>query len=483
MNHTPVDAYILIGLGREGFSSYQFVRSQHPDTPILAYDDKNVLEKSENWQKIAKNDEKIQFFHEKSALLTVISQQKHTQRLVALKTPGIPNHHPVVAALHSPEWSATVHWTSNTSLFFAQIAELKNSSTQIVTIGVTGTKGKSTTTSSIHHLLHTAGLPCLLGGNIGKPPLDLLPELKQLLQQPRSSTHPSPIFVVLELSSHQLSDLSVSPNIAVIQEIVPEHLDYYPNFEAYVEAKSHIARAQHADDTIIYNSQFALPSQLAQLSAARHRPFTTDSAEQELSRIIPLSQLPLKGKHNVLNVMPTLLIAREYGLSTEVVKAALLSFRPLPHRLEFVARQRGVDYYNDSLSTTPDAAIAALASFPNSHVILLAGGFDRHLDYTQLGQQIIAHGVKAVVLFPTTGVRIRSAVESAAAKANAPLPKLVDASNMDEAVKKARSLATDGDTVLLSPASASFNMYRDYQERGEAFKRSVRGPEESTNQT
>lgn len=470
-----LNVYALIGLGREGYSSYTYLRSVHPTALFVAYDDKNALNDSEKWQKVAKIDKKIVFFQETNEFLAEFKEKCLSHpgcQIMVLKTPGVPPSHPLVQTLKARPWSDRVRWTSNTSLFFENVETINTDrgNRRLVTIGVTGTKGKSTTTSLIHHVLATAGLPVVLGGNIGKPPLDLLPELEQLL---RVTPEEQSVFVVLELSSHQLSDLSVSPHVAVIQEIVPEHLDYYPDFESYVAAKSHIARYQRPEDLVIYNSDYTLLVNVATLSPGRHVTFTTDQCPAQISQIVPLEQLPLKGSHNLLNVMPSLLIAREYGLSTEVLREALLSFKPLPHRIELVATREGVTYFNDSLSTTPGAAVAAIRSFPRSTVILLAGGYDRHLDYSSLGRTIIEQQVKAVLLFPTTGQRIRSAVEAAAKTANAPLPTLVSVTTMAQAVEQARSIATRGDIVLLSPASASFNMYKDYQERGEAFKMEV----------
>ncbi len=482
MQKKSTSLYVLLGLGREGFSTYTYLRALHPNAQFLGFDDKKVEFEVEKWQKVTKIDQNIQFFHDKSsffAALTLASQsnlsappkQPDGGKVVVFKSPGISPAHEIAHSLMQAEWAQRVEWNTNTNLFFELLA--KYDSNQLMTIGVTGTKGKSTTTALIHHVLTHAGLPAFLGGNIGRPPLDMLEEVLAKLEE-----RPAPaqrVYVVLELSSHQLSDLRFSPRMAVIQEIVPEHLDYYPDFEAYIAAKSQIARYQHPDDLVIFNIDYKIPTQLAELSGGRHRSYTTAGSQTEIEQLVPLAQLPLKGEHNLLNIMPSLLIARELNLEPDLVREAIRSFQPLPHRMELVPSTDEVTYYNDSLSTTPEAAMAAISSFETGRVILLAGGYDRHLDYTALGEAIIQAKVKLVVLFPTTGTRIKQAVLTAADKLKTPAPTLIDAEDMATAVASTRAAAELGDVILLSPASASYNMYRDYQERGDAFKREVEG--------
>lgn len=463
-------ATVIFGLGGEGFSTYSYLRAQSTEEAFLFVDDKPLTALSLEWQKIVSSDKLVQFFH--SAEVTEV--ELRDCRIV--KTPGIPPTHPV--ALLAQELQLEV--TSNTRLFFEY---LQKNAPKTRTIGVTGTKGKSTTTALIHHVLTSAGLPALLAGNIGKPALDLVPQVDEMVH---SGQRP---IVILELSSHQLMDLPYSPKIAVVLDITPEHLDYYASFAEYTAAKSVICRYQSPEDLIIFNPTLQGARELAKLSPAKQLLFadTADNVDTGIlaaaldgdkilsqgKTILSATKLPLTGRHQWLNALPSVIIGVHLGLADEQIAAALQSFRPLPHRLELVATHNEVKYYNDSQATTPEAAIAALQSFPKNSVALIAGGSEKHVDLSAFSKEIIERGVLAVALFPPTGKAIREQIELYAGQLAKPKPDMQLVHSMPEAVQFARRYAKPNTTVLLSPACASFGIFNNYQDRGEQFRSEV----------
>jgi UDP-N-acetylmuramoylalanine--D-glutamate ligase len=451
---------IVAGLGREGWSTFQFLRHHLPTTQIFLTDDRPLDEIDQKWSKHIATDQNTLY-------VTKDDQEKWPKTGLLIRTPGLAATHPLVAQSQYPI-------TSNTQLFFDLLKTEKKTLSlpeSFTTIGITGTKGKSTTTAIIAHLLKTAGLPTKLGGNIGVPPLDLL--------QGTPTTDPTAHhYYVLELSAHQLADLQVSPQIAVIQNIVPEHLDYYRDFNEYLTAKSQITRWQSASDTVIYNPDFATARKLALLSPGHKVAFRVETYDNWLlyqdEPIIKLNDIPLVGEHNWQNVLPAIVIGKMLSISTAHVVKAITTFQALEHRLELVADLEGVRYYNDSLSTVPDASIAAIRAFEGQPVILLAGGYERHQDFTELAALVVEHPARAVLLFPTTGSRLKDAIETYASQhPHSTLPELQSVKSMAEAVKLAATLAQPGDVVLMSPASPSFGEFTDYRDRGEQFRAAV----------
>lgn len=451
---------ILFGLGKEGLSTYRFLRQYFTDTQILLVDDKERATLSEEWQNILTTDPNVSFSHNFDAVID--------QKPILFKTPGIPLGHPLLAV--AKEW----HITSNTDLFFYVMRIFGNK--KVKTIGITGTKGKSTTTALTHHILQTAGKHVFLGGNIGVPALDLMPQILDNIDQ---LTTANPAWVVLELSCHQLYDLHSSPNIAVVLEITPEHLDYYPDFETYVMAKSNIASHQWPTDWVMYNPNHAQAASVAARSAAKR--MLLPSSEESLTNkhllldgkpLLSLDSLPLVGAHNIQNVLAAVHATREAGIDTQTIALACSTFKPLRHRLEKVAQVQSISFYNDSLSTTPVATTAALQSFAGQPIVLIAGGYDRGLEYDELAEAILNHKVLHLTLFPDTGERILSEVR-ARATTDKPAPTYTMAKTMQEAVTDAFSHAQKASNgtaiVLMSPASASFNLFADYADRGQQF--------------
>ena len=344
-------------------------------------------------------------------------------------------------------------------------------------VGITGTKGKSTTATLIYDMVRKSFPDTHLVGNIGSPPLDLLSRATEDTK------------FVYELSSHQLEGLRKSPHIAVLLNIVPEHLDYYESFNQYVDAKENITRFQNERDYLIFDSDYELPARIADRSKAQLLPCSLEASLKDgcfldgewviyrsskvEERIVPRKDVTLIGKFNLINVAAAVAAAKVAGVSTANIAEAVREFRPLEHRLEHAGEFGGVTYYNDSIATVPEATIAALDSLGDKVETVLLGGTDRGLDFSGLAKRVVGSSVKTIVLFPPSGERIWRAMREAA-KADAPLPLHFFASSMDEAVALAKRNTTKNRICLLSPASPSFGMFRDYKERGEAFKRLIR---------
>lgn len=445
-------------MAREGISTVEFLRKNVPSATITVTDGKTLADLDPIWREIVgKSVQKIESGQIKLADFDFI-----------FKTPGIP---PRVfeKTYHLDQNSPT---TSNTQLFFEMINELDQPPT---VIGVTGTKGKSTTTSQIYHVLKESGYQVMLGGNIGVPPLRLLEGADQggagqEAESQANSRKSDKNIYVLEMSCHQLADLKQSPNISVIQEISPDHLDFYGNFENYFKSKTAICRFQSESDLVIFNQDSQSASKMAMLSQGKKIGFSLK--DRELVDFIKSSHTPLLGRHNLYNTMPAVIIARHLGIKNEKISEALATFKAVPHRLELVETVRGVRFYNDSASSAPSATIAAIKAFENSPLILIAGGSEKGVSFAPLAQAILDYNVKQLVLFPITGQKILDAVRSLDGDSSLATSAKM-ATSMEDAVKIASTSAKKGDTILLSPGSASFNMFKNYEDRGEQFRAAV----------
>jgi UDP-N-acetylmuramoyl-L-alanine---L-glutamate ligase len=415
---------LILGLGREGLSTLNFLKKHFPDQKFLVADQ----EKKE-----------IDFTQVAGVYFGENYLEGLTDADIVILSPGIS---PFTLEIVNAK-SEGVKFITATEIFFS------NCQSQI--IGVTGTKGKSTTSSLIYEILKKGGLKVELVGNLGIPALDLLDKAQ------------SDTIFVFELSSYQLTDLKISPSIAVFTNIYPEHLDYHQNFENYLKAKSNITLHQSTEDYFIYNSDFPELDDLAKKTKAIKVPF---SSESYLGNI----DTSLLGDFNKLNVTAAMIVGQIMGLGNEIIDAAVKEFKSLPHRLEKVTEKNGITFYNDSLATIPQATIEALKTLDRVET-LIAGGFDRGIDYSPLGSAISDSSIKNLILFPITGEKIWQAV-SDAKKDN--LPKKFEVSTMEEAVKVAFEETSSGKTCLLSPASSSFNMFKDYAERGEKFKEAIK---------
>jgi len=289
-----------------------------------------------------------------------------------------------------------------------------------------------------------------LAGNIGKPMLRLLPKLK------------ATDWVCLELSSFQLQDLNKSPHIAVVLNITSDHLDIHQDVNEYRLAKTNILRYQKPDDYAVINRDYQTTKSMAALTKAKVSFFSRHDLSLDQRRI------QLRGEHNLENIAAAMTAGRLIGVPVNIIKSAVYSFKGLEHRLELVKEVKGVKYYNDSFSTTPETAIAAIKAFTEPLIIIL-GGSDKGSDYAPLGQTISSRrNLKAIILIGKMAPTIRHSIHNFSGQI------LSGGKTMIQIIKQAELLAKPGDVVVLSPACASFDMFLNYKDRGNQFKAYVK---------
>lgn len=337
-------------------------------------------------------------------------------------------------------------------------------------IGVTGSDGKTTTTSLIYEIVKKQGFNCYLGGNIGIPLFTKIQEMK-----------PKDI-VILELSSFQLMNIHTSPNIAVITNISPNHLDFHKSYEEYIEAKKNIFKYQNEDGILVLNYDNEITRECAKEAKGKVIFFSRENkldngvildddiikvCDNKLRKhILNTKDLLLRGKHNYENVCTAIAATLEIA-STEKQIEAVTQFKGVKHRLEFVKEINGVKWYNDSIGTSPTRTIAGLKSF-NEKIVLIAGGYDKHLDYTPIAKPILDN-VSVLILMGQTSKKIKESVENEM-KVEQKRIEIYECDTLQETVNTAKKVAKKGEVVLFSPASASFDMYKNFEERGDKFK-------------
>jgi UDP-N-acetylmuramoylalanine--D-glutamate ligase len=350
-------------------------------------------------------------------------------------------------------------------------------------VAITGSNGKTTTTTLAGEIMTAAGFPTLVGGNIGTPAISLAERAK-----------PETV-IVLEVSSFQLETIQTfRPKVAVVLNVTPDHLDRHRTFEAYADAKARIFENQQSSDFAVLNADdstcvgmasrtkaqvfwFSRQKEVQQGAWARDGNILFRDGDGRAStaqrEIMQVSEIPLKGAHNLENVLAAVCAGVLMGCAPEKIRQAVREFKAVEHRLEFVATIRGVDYYNDSKATNVDATIKALESFPaNIHLIL--GGKDKGSDYTVLND-LLRQRVKRVYTIGAAAAKIESQiVSSSGTHGKNGGPEIVHAETLDHALRKAHAVAQPGDVVLLAPACASFDQFKNYEHRGQVFKDVVR---------
>jgi UDP-N-acetylmuramoylalanine--D-glutamate ligase len=351
---------------------------------------------------------------------------------LAIKTPGIPGR------------LVKIPYITGTNLFFSQIKNL--------TIGVTGSKGKSTTASLIYYILKEAGKKVTLLGNIGNPMLEVL-------TRPIDADE---IFV-LELSSYQLDDIRYSPNVSVVLNLFPEHMDYHGDIEKYYEAKKNIIKFQNPWDYFVYNGQDAKLKEWASGSVAKKALFSKSINLKNTKAL-------LVGKHNEDNIRAAIAVVHILKIPEKNIINAIKKFKPLPHRLEFVREFKGIKFYDDAISTTPESTIAAIKALKNVGTIFL-GGLDRGYDFSQLVAVIDRSKIKNIVFFPDSGKKIEKTLRKKSKKDY----MILHTRNMKEAVKFAFKNTKIGRICLLSTASPSYSLWKNFEEKGDKFKEAVKG--------
>ncbi len=375
----------------------------------------------------------------------------HLDADLVFRTPGMHPGNPALEDLRSK--GAEV--TSEMEVFFEVCP--------CTILAVTGSDGKTTTTTLISEMLKAAGKTVWVGGNIGAP---LLPRVREMKPED---------YAVVELSSFQLMDMKRSPHIAVVTNLAPNHLDIHKDMDEYVEAKKTIFRYQGREDILVVNADNAITASfkgngVTKTFSRQGRDAYVRVVGDTITRggvpVLKKGDILIPGEHNVENYMAA--IAAVDGLvDDETIRQVAKTFGGVEHRIELVRVKDGVRYYNDSIASSPSRTIAGLRSFPEK-VILIAGGYDKHIPYDVLGPEICAH-VKLLVLGGATGPKIRAAVEDCP-DYRPGCPEIVDCGDFTAAVKAAAAAARSGDVVLMSPASAAFDQFKNFMARGKYFK-------------
>jgi len=424
---------LILGWGREGQSSYELLAKTCLNAKISVSDqDQNNLDE---WQK------------NNQSLLTVPYLQHLNQFEVVFKTPGITSL--------LPELQEYIH---GGGCITTQLNEFLTSYRN-QTIGVTGTKGKSTTASLIATLSTASGKHTLLAGNIGTPVFDIADVIGDECQ------------VVIEMSSYQLDSVSISPCTALFLNFYPEHLNYHQSIGNYLAAKAKITQFQTPSDVFIFIQDSPEVLSVATRSEAQLVPF---SYVQEIHypETVHLSIEALEHVHlpetiKKWNLLPALLAAEQFGLTVEQTVQALQSFEPLPHRLSTISTALGVTWVDDTLATIPEATIAALSALPRVDVLLL-GGFDRGISYQKIVEEVMAKKIPAIAFFKPSGQTMYDLLRQNYPESAWPKMKVVE--SMEEAVRFSIENSSKDAVVLLSPSSPSFGQFKNYEDKSSQFR-------------
>jgi UDP-N-acetylmuramoylalanine--D-glutamate ligase len=439
---------LVVGLGKSGLSAAMFLRRQ--GARVTVSDARSAVALAKEIPALL--DAGIMVESGGHGLLTF-----RRQDLIVI-SPGVP--------LDTPEVKQVIGYG------MPVIGELELASRFLKgrVLAITGSNGKTTTTTLIGKILKDAGLPTLVGGNIGTPVIDLVAE----------STEES--IDVLEVSSFQLETIEqFGPWIAVVLNITPDHLDRHGSFENYAAMKRRITENQGPEDFLVLNAEDKPTQMVAAKTKAQifwfspRRPIKqgafvhgesivfVPSEGAKAEPIMPVAEIPLKGAHNVENVLAAVCAARLAGAPAEKIRASVRTFKGVEHRLEFVRTVQGVEYFNDSKATNVDAAMKAVSSFP-SGIHLILGGKDKDSDYTLLSP-LLRERVKAVYTIGSAAEKIERELHG--------VVKMVGAGTIDVAVREASKAAVPGDVVLLAPACSSFDQFENYEHRGRTFRQIV----------
>jgi UDP-N-acetylmuramoylalanine--D-glutamate ligase len=366
---------------------------------------------------------------------------------LVVRSPGVSIHRPEMRSLAG----AGVPITTATDLWLGE-REGRG------VVGVTGTKGKSTTAALIFHLARAAGAEAHLAGNIGVPALDLLD---------RGPTD----MAVVELSSYQIADLATGPEVAVITNLFREHADWHGSEETYRAEKLRILGLPGVRTAVLNgrDAQLSVAAPAGVPVVPYGLPEGWDVVPGGIASggeiALAAAELPLVGEHNALNLCAALAALEAFGIAPAPLREALRGFRPLPHRLETVRQADGILWVDDSISTTPESTLAALSSFPDREIVLIAGGQDRGQDHGELARALAARSA-TVIGVPSTGGRLLAAVRAA----GVPAERALETADLEAAVLLAGDRAQPGTVILLSPAAPSYDNYRDFEERGVRFR-------------
>ncbi|MBE6795650.1 MAG: UDP-N-acetylmuramoyl-L-alanine--D-glutamate ligase [Ruminococcaceae bacterium] len=415
---------LILGFGREGQSTYNYIRKHLPEKE-LTIADKN---------KPTVNDSKV----------SVIFGDDYLKSLgdfdIVFKSPGI-------AFLDDVTYPDTTEITCQTDMFLRFCKP--------TVVGITGSKGKTTTSTLIYEMLKHGGVKTCLIGNIGVPVFEMADEDEDLV-------------AVIEMSSHQLEFTTVSPHVAVLVNIYQEHLDHYKTgFRGYVDAKLNIAVHQNTEDYLIYNPEQELEGIVdwEKVIKGNRKPVTfTDAKNDAFVNELWKSTNHLKGEHNRQDIAYALTVARIFGVGDDAVREAIKNFGGIEHRMEYVGVVEDIIWYNDSIATIPTAVMGAVKALGNVDTLLF-GGLDRGIDYSDFIEYLARCDIRNLVGLPETGHNIIKALKEKGADKS-----FFCARDMEDAVKKCAEITQKGKSCLFSPAAASYNYYKNFEEKGRHYK-------------
>ncbi len=419
---------LILGFGREGISTYNYIRKHLPSKKVTISDKNEVKLDDEN--------------------VSVIFGEDYLSSLgdfdLVFKSPGI-------AFLDDAVYPESTEITCQTDMFL-RFAEPR-------VVGITGSKGKTTTSTLIYEMLKAGNKKTCLIGNIGVPVFEMADE-------------PSDLIAVIEMSSHQLEFTKASPYVAVLVNIYEEHLDHYKTgFDGYANSKLNITRYQTENDYFIYNDEQDIGHDFEMdslIGGKKIRVGFSVAQNDEFVNELWHSTEHLKGEHNRQDIAYAVAAAKCFSVDDESIRKAIKSFSGIPHRMEFVKKVRGVAYYNDSIATIPTAVMGAVKALEGISTLIF-GGLDRGIDYSEFIENLSHSQIKNLIGLPETGHKILDEIK----KIN-PSKNFVYAKDMEEAVKGAYHFTEENGICLFSPAAASYNYYKNFEEKGDHFKALVR---------
>jgi len=421
---------LILGLGKEGIDNYLALRKLFPKKILGIADKLKLKDFDKKTQGIFKKDKNLKLYLSKNYLNSLKNYE------LVIKTPGVN-----IKSI-KPFFKKRTEIISQTDIFF------KYCPGKI--IGVTGTKGKGTTCCLIYKILKKAGFSIHLIGNIGKP------VFRKLLKAKTND-----IFIY-ELSSHQLQNLKKSPDIAVFLNLYPDHLDYYQNLREYYKAKESIFKYQTKKDYLIFNPKQKLLRDIVKKSKAK-KILIRDINVKKIKKDIPENL-------NLLDLEASILVSKIFKVSERDIRQVIKSFKSLEHRLEFIGKHKGIEFYNDSFATIPEATIFAISTLENVKTLILGGSEKGKINFSNLAKEVLKNKIENLIFFPSTGKKIWQEILNL----NKKLPKEFFVKSMPDAVKIAYKHTKKGKICLLSPACASFSIFENYKERGNLFKKYVK---------
>ena len=424
---------LILGFGREGKSTYNLIREKYKDIEIGIADMKEITDQD------VINDKNIKFYIGEKYLEACYNYD------VIIKGPGV-----IIKDYLPVEVRNKI--TCQTDLF-VRFCPCKM-------IGITGTKGKSTTSSLMYHILKNIGKKTVLMGNIGIPVFDTIDSLED------------DTICVMELGCHQLEYMKSSPNISVILDIYEEHLDHYIDFNHYVDAKKNIYKYQNSNDYILLgDSEFLKDGDINSKVLRENIDFKLDTDNLIIDdKIIPISSIDtkLEGRHNLYNILICLTIIKILNFNIDESIKTISSFNGLPHRMEYVGKYKDIIFYDDSIATSCESVMFAVEALKKVDTIIV-GGMERGIEYKELVSYLDKSSVNNILLLPDTNTRIKGLFDDINSSKN-----VILVNDMKEAVDNAFKLTEKDKICLLSPAAASYNMYKNFEERGDHFKQLVK---------